>query len=168
MRDQLMEHIPALRRFAYGLARDRNKADDLVQDCLTRALANERLFEPSTNLRAWLFTILRNLFLNRIRDERMRPVVSDASLDWSTSSHTAPGTQYDTLLARQVLEAIDTLAVEHREVLLLVAVEGLSYQETADVIAMPIGTVMSRLSRAREQLRLRLESPSRGQLRRVK
>jgi RNA polymerase sigma-70 factor (ECF subfamily) len=168
MRDQLVEHIPALRRFAYGLARDRSKADDLVQDCLARALAREQLFEPSTNLRAWLFTILRNLFLNRIRDERMRPVVSDASLDWSTSQHTAPGAQFDSLLARQVLNAIDTLAVEQREVLLLVAVEGLSYRETADVIAMPIGTVMSRLSRAREQLRLQLEGSSRSQLRRIK
>jgi RNA polymerase sigma-70 factor (ECF subfamily) len=168
MRDQLVEHIPALRRFAYGLARDRSKADDLVQDCLTRALASAHRLEPSTNLRAWLFTILRNLFLNRIRDERMRPVVSDESLDWSTSQHTAPGAQFDTLLARQVLKAIDTLAVEHREVLLLVAVEGLSYREAADVIAMPIGTVMSRLARAREQLRLQLEGSSRGQLRRIK
>lgn len=168
MRDQLVDHIPALRRFAYGLARDRSKADDLVQDCLARALASEHRFEPTTNLRAWLFTILRNLFLNRIRDERMRPVVSDAALDWSTSQHTAPGAQFDTLLARQVLKAIDTLAVEQREVLLLVAVEGLSYRETAEVIAMPIGTVMSRLSRAREQLRLQLEGSSRSQLRRIK
>ena len=167
MRDKLVGEIPYLRRFARGLARDRSRADDLVQECVERALTREHLYDPSRNLRTWLFTILRNLYLNKIRDERARPVVSEAKFDELLAAPPG-GSQFDVVLARQVLTAMEALSVEHREVLLLVAVEGLSYRETAEIIGTPTGTVMSRLARAREQLRIQIEGGPRSQIRRVK
>lgn len=171
MRDRIAEEIPVLRRFARGLTRDAHAADDLVQDCLERALQRQHMFDGSRNLRTWLFTIMRNLFLNGVRSDRQASHVMDelargGDAAGQTGHDLAP--QHGSVLAGQVLAAIDQLAHEQREVLLLVAVEGLSYREAAEVTGVPIGTVMSRLARAREQLRMKVEGEPRARLRRVK
>ena len=167
MRDKIAAEIPHLRRFARGLARDRVIADDLVQDCIERALAREHLYDPSRSLRSWLFTILRNVFLNDVRSRRVR---ADAAQEYASlaAPFAAVEPQHHSVHIQQILRAMDALPTEHREVLLLVAVEGFSYQEAARVVGVPAGTIMSRLARAREQLRaIAVEGP-RSQIRRVK
>lgn len=172
MRHRLADEIPHLRRFARGLARDSNLADDLVQDCVERALTRAYLYDGSRNLRTWLFTILRNIFINKVREERTRAANMAANAEEPAAPALA-ASQLDTVLAGQILAIVEGLPLEQREVLLLVAVEGLSYREAADVIGAPIGTMMSRLSRAREQLKLQIEGGQkaagpRSQIRRVK
>jgi RNA polymerase sigma-70 factor (ECF subfamily) len=141
--------IPRLRRYARFLARDIDRADDLVQDCLVRALARLDSWKPGTNLRAWLFTILRNGYFNERRRNSRSPMVED---DGAVSAVTLSN-QYDHMALRDVSRAFLALSDEHREVLLLVAIEGSSYEEAAEVIGVPIGTVRSRTSRARHALR---------------
>ena len=160
--------IPVLRRYAYALTRNREFADDLVQDTLERALARWYLRRIDGDLRAWLFTILRNLYINaHRRDKRQgRPVEVDAATDVLVASD-----RPDSGLEMQdVLAALNDLPEEQRS-LLLVGVEDLSYQDAATVMGVPIGTVMSRLSRARQRLRQLLETGTRvglAPLRRVK
>ena len=160
--------IPPLRRYARALLRDRAAADDLVQDCLERALSrwHQRRVEAST--RTWLFTILHNLALNRFRTLKRRgPHVDVEDIELAQ-----PARQEDALRYRDLLKALDTLTEEHRSVILLVSVEDLSYAEVAKVLDVPVGTVMSRLSRAREKLATALEDrpalPRESHLRRVK
>jgi RNA polymerase sigma-70 factor (ECF subfamily) len=159
--------IPPLRRYARALLRDRAAADDLVQDCLERAIScwHQRRAEAST--RTWLFTILHNLAANRLRSiARRGPHVE---IDETTMVH--PPSQEDALRHRDLLRALDALSAEHRSVILLVSVEDLSYAETAKVLDIPLGTVMSRLARAREKLAAAMEGqPVAGapHLRRVK
>ena len=167
MRNKIAAEIPHLRRFARGLARDRTLADDLVQDCVERALTREHLYDASRNLRTWLFTILRNIFLNKVRENRSQ-VATTVAHGTELKPGQAAASQFDVVLAQQVMSALDALAFEHREVLLLVAVEGLSYRETAEVVGVPIGTIMSRLARAREHLKIQVEGGPRSQIRRVK
>lgn len=167
MRDRLAAEIPYLRRFARGLARDPVLADDLVQDCLERALAKERLYDPERNLRAWLYTILRNLFINRLRRERRFQSEPEESLE-NVPAGRVEGAQLETVLAGQVLAMAQALPTEQREILLLIAVEGLSYREAAEVVDAPMGTVMSRLSRAREALRTKMGEDAAPRIRRVK
>jgi RNA polymerase sigma factor (sigma-70 family) len=168
MRDdvQIEQLIPALRRFAWGLCRDPNDADDLVQDCVERALSRWHLRRPDGNLRAWLFTILYNEFINgRRRLARRGPVASIDDLPME------PGVQEDqeqNLHVKDVMDGIDKLPPDHRAVILLVGAEDLSYEEAARVLGVPIGTVMSRLSRARERLRGLLNHDPPVPLRRVK
>jgi RNA polymerase sigma-70 factor (ECF subfamily) len=142
--------VPQLRRYARTLARDTAWADDLVQDAMERALGHGHSFTLGTNLRAWAFTILRNLYLDQLR--RHREVAMDEdTLPWNK---TAMANQaVDGLLLRDLQRALFGLPVEQREVLMLVGVEEFTYQEAATVLGIPIGTVMSRLSRAREQMR---------------
>ena len=159
------EHIPRLRRYARALTGDRAQADDLVQECLARAWQKLSLWRRGSDLRAWLFTILHNLFVNELRRSKRRPELlafDDEALD---APHRA--TQEDGLMLRDLEVALNCLSLDQRAVLLLVAVEEMSYEETAKTLAIPVGTVMSRLSRARERLRLQLngEGPA---LRRVK
>jgi RNA polymerase sigma-70 factor, ECF subfamily len=151
--------IPALRRFARALSRDAETADDLVQDTLVRALRAEHLFHGG-DLRTWLFTILLNLDRNRRRGLSRRPhlaVVEDVD---PPAAPTSDGT------GRDIQRGLALLPSEQREVLLLVTLEGMSYREAADVQGVPIGTVMSRLSRARSALRAHVEG-ERPQLRSV-
>ena len=159
------EHIPRLRRYARALTGDRAQADDLVQECLVRAWEKLSLWRRGSDLRAWLFTILHNVFVNELRRAKRRPELlafDDEALD-------APrrATQEDGLAMRDLETALSNLPLDQRAVLLLVAVEELSYEQTAKTLDIPVGTVMSRLSRAREHLRLQLngEGPA---LRRVK
>lgn len=147
----VIAEIPRLRRYARGLLRDAEAADDLVQETLLRAFRGRRHFRRPDNLRAWLFTILLNIRRNELRALARRPRV--IPLDDMLAPPGRDGAQESTAELRRVLAALDGLSDELREALLLVAVEGLTYRETAEVLAVPIGTVMSRLHRARERLR---------------
>ncbi|WP_335904912.1 sigma-70 family RNA polymerase sigma factor [Acidisphaera sp. L21] len=156
--------MPALRRYAWALLRNRDDADELVQDCLVRALG--RLPTPSSDLavRPWLFTILHNLSVSRWRTLRRR----GRSVDAATIDLPIPPPQEWSLAARDMMQGLRDLPDEQRQVLLLVGVEGLEYREAAAVLGLPIGTVMSRLSRGRDALRARMEGRERPALRRVK
>jgi len=144
----LIELIPRLRRYARALVGDRAASDDLVQDTLERAWTKLHLYRRGTDLRAWLFTVMHNVHVNRVR--AMRPT---DPLDDDMPELAQRATQGDALVVRDLDRAISALPVAQREVLLLVALEDLSYEETARVLGIPIGTVMSRLARAREKLR---------------
>lgn len=147
-------HIPGLRRFACALLRgDRHSADDLVQDCLERALSRWHLLRSEGDVRGWLYTILYNRFLSD-QHRRRRRGVHDALLEVTeTELPGVEGGQNSALEHRDLLRAFATLPEEQRSVLVLIAVEDLSYEAAARVLGVPIGTVMSRLSRARERLR---------------
>lgn len=151
--------IPALRRYARALARDPDIADDLVQDTLVRALRSEKLFVGG-DLRSWLYTILTNLNRNRrrslARQPQFTPLVENAP--------DASGTEAE---GRDISRALATLQHDQRAVLLLVMLEGMSYREVADIQGVPIGTVMSRLARARAHVKTVLDG-ERPALRRVK
>ena len=143
--------IPALRRYARSLLRDRAAADDLLQDCLERAITRWHQRRNEGDARTWLFTILHNLAISRLRQlaRRGRHVGLEEAGETATAQ---PPTQEQGLNHRAVLQALETLPEEQRSVLLLVSVEDLSYAEAARVLDIPVGTVMSRLSRAREKL----------------
>ena len=162
----LEQHIPALRRYAYGLARRHDEADDLVQDCLERAVGRWHLRRRDGDLKAWLFTILRNRFISSFRQRRRQGV----HLAWDeTAEPPSPSQGPDGGNAvRDIFAALDSLPEEQKSVMLLVGVEDLSYDEAARVLDIPVGTVMSRLSRGRERLRDVLENGRTAVLRRVK
>ena len=143
--------IPALRRYARALTRDRSTADDLVQDCLERAITHWQQRRDDGSPRAWLFSILHNLAMNRMSkaSSQPRPVVLEEA---GESALGRQAEQPDRLRHRDLLRGLEQLSEAHRSVLLLVSVEDLSYAEAARVLGVPIGTVMSRLSRARERL----------------
>ena len=145
----LVELIPRLRRYARALTGDRATADDLVQDTLERAWAKLHLYRRGTDLRAWLFTVMHNVHVNRVRAARAADPLDD---EMPELAQRAP--QGDALVVRDLERAIARLPAEQREVLLLVTLEDMSYDEVARTLGIPIGTVMSRLSRAREKLRL--------------
>lgn len=151
---QIEAEIPRLRRFARAMVRDATLADDLVQECLERSLSRLHLWKPGTNLRAWLFTILRNLHINAIR---RRHVVVDIDGEAQASIGAIPGSQFVRLELRDLRRALGMLAPEQKEVVLLVGLEGISYGEAADILGISIGTVKSRLSRGRRALRNLME-----------
>jgi len=155
--------IPALRRYAYALVRDHDAADDLVQDTLARACEKAHLFRPGSDLRAWLFALMHNLSVNQWKAQRARESVIDPHADAESAGDAlharAPDRPVDEMI--DLREGLTALSEEHRQVLLLVCVAELSYAEVADVIGVPIGTVMSRLHRARNKLRERLEDYAR-------
>lgn len=156
--------IPSLRRYATALLHDREAADDLVQDCLERALRKRLLWRRGSSMRAWLFTILHNLYVNGVRrNSRMPSMIAEEN---AAVSYQEPH-QADTLMG-DIVDCIDQLPNTQRQVLLLVALEGFSYKEVGRIVGVPVGTVMSRLSRARENLRRLMEGESRPGLRRVK
>lgn len=152
--------IPALRRYARALTRDSETADDLVQDTLVRALRSEHLFHGG-EVRSWLFTILTNLNRNRLRSLSRRPNLSPIG------ENDAPDMAGPEAGGRDIQRALATLVEDQRHALLLVVLEGLSYREVAEVQGVPIGTVMSRLARARTQIKAYLDG-ERIALRRVK
>ena len=160
---ELEPHIPALRRYAWALLRDRAAADDLVQDCLERAIGRWHLHRRDRSVRAWLLAMQRNLFLNdvRRRSRQGRHVELEEAHAWMD----AMGERQ--LMARDALAALDGMDEEPRSLLLLVGVEDLSYAEAAVVFGVPEGTIMSRLSRARAQLRRLVDGIDRPSLERV-
>jgi len=147
----LEAEIPRLRRYARALTRDASRADDLVQSCLVRAVAKEHLWQPGTDLRAWLFTILHNQHVNDVR-RAVREGVSVAVEDVAPVL-TAPSSAGASLQLRDLERAIARLPEEQRQVILLVGLEGMRYEEVATILGVPIGTVRSRLSRGRDMLR---------------
>ena len=155
----IVDQIPALRRYARALTGERHAADELVQDCLERAWSRFYLWEPGTDVRAWLFTIMHNLYANAVRKAKRTPAhVSLAEQDHMSSmqSNAEAGIEVANLV-----EALAYLPDTQREVLLLVSLEGLTYEEVSRVLGIPVGTVMSRLSRAREHLRQIMSGASR-------
>lgn len=146
---RLVDLIPRLRRYARALVGDRAAADDLVQDTLERAWAKLHLYRRGTDLRAWLFTVMHNVHVNRLRAARPTETLEDEMPELAQ-----PPAQGDALLVRDLDRAVARLPADQRAVLLLVSIEDMSYEEVAGALAIPIGTVMSRLSRAREKLRL--------------
>ena len=162
--EEIEAAVPALQRYARHLVQHRQDADDLVQDCLVRALSRLPLPGADLSVRPWLFTILHNLSVSRWRRlQRWGRVVApeDAGLSVPPTQEWGPAT-------RDLLRGFERLSPEHRQVLLLVSVEGLEYREVAEVLAVPIGTVMSRLSRARDALRVHMDGARTPKLRRVK
>lgn len=156
---EVISWLPQLRRYARALTGDAAWADDLVQDTAERALARWAAFRPNSNLRAWLLTILRHLYIDQLRVRR-EVAVDEESAPWRDLA--APPGEIDGLVLRDLQRALYRLTIEQREVLLLVCVEELTYQEASIALGVPIGTVMSRLSRAREHMRVLLtEGPAR-------
>lgn len=147
-RNQIVAQIPRLRRYARALTGDLERADDLVQDTLERALMKFSLWR-SGNLRAWLFTIMHNVFVNQVKLHGAVDYMAEEDLP----DVPVRATQSDELELRDLAGALQMLSPEQREVVLLVGLEELSYEETAKALGVPIGTVMSRLSRARDRLR---------------
>ncbi len=159
------ELIPRLRRYARALTGERNAADDLVQDTLERAWTKLHLWRGGSDLRAWLFTIMHNVHVNQVRSRSASPTLP---LDDDMPDAPVRPTQSDMLEVRDIDTALRRLPGEQRAVLLLIALEHMSYQETAATLGIPIGTVMSRLARARERLRIMLESDAGAALKVVK
>ncbi len=149
-REHIATHIPQLRRYARALTGDYTAAEDLVQDTLERAWKRIGLWRFGSNLRSWLFTIMHNLYVNQLKAEsrKQTQAVEQGALDLSVRP-----TQEQRLELRDLNRALRQLSNEQREVLLLVGLEQMSYEEVSKILAVPIGTVMSRLSRGREQLR---------------
>ena len=149
--DALVAQLPALRRYAMALVGNAALADDLVQDCIERALGQEAQLRESERMAGWLRRILYNLYIDEIRRGKRRGREQDIAdlADRLELSAPAP----DNSAMREFIHAVNRLSVEHRQILLLVSVEELSYREIADELDLPLGTVMSRLARARERLR---------------
>ena len=163
--DQVEACVPALRRYARALTRNADLADDLVQDSLERAIARRGLFRPTGPVRAWLFTILLNLYRNTLRASRRKgeTVHLEAVPELST-----PAAQPGHIALAELARAIETLPLEQKEALLLITLEGLAYQEAADILGIPLGTLMSRLGRARAALRVLTGTPAEPHLRTIK
>ena len=149
----LEQQIPRLRRYAYALHRsNRARADDLVQDTLVRAISKQHLWQTGTNLQAWLFTLMHHQNVNDVRRSIVRAGVSYDVEELHDSLASADDTSV-LLQLRDLERAMAKLTMENREVILLVALEGLSYEDVAQVLRIPVGTVRSRLSRGRTALR---------------
>ncbi len=173
---QALVHLDALYRTALRLTQSRPEAEDLVQDACLRAFTHFDQFEPGTNCRAWLFTILHNIFLNRIRGRGHEVLDDDSKLGLATASVTAPSSDnpeaefFRRTLPADVEGALSALPLVFREAVVLVDLEGVSYKEAAQALECPVGTVMSRLWRSRRLLRRALqpagamESPEEAQL----
>ena len=147
--EQVVQQLPALRRYARALTGDRWAADDLLQDTLERACSKWRLWIAGTDLRAWLFTLMHNLYLNERRNALVQSAV--VAIDDVANELAAPGRSLDD--AMDLDRCLQRLPAEQRAVLLLVTLEDMDYQQVARVLKIPVGTVMSRLSRARARLR---------------
>jgi len=155
-KDMLVPEIPHLRRYALSLTRDPVQADDLVQDCLARAIEKRALFRQGTNLRAWMFAMLRNLFLNSVRGTQRKETTVDDDLANTSWCHASQDSYTEIC---EVARALDALSAPHREILALVVVEGWSYEEAGARLDVPVGTVRSRIARARGELTRQLRSP---------
>jgi RNA polymerase sigma-70 factor, ECF subfamily len=151
----LEEQIPRLRRYARVLCRDPERADDLVQDCLCRALRKRDLFVPGSNLRAWLFTIMHNLYVNSVR--RGTRERDNVAIEQVESVLTEPPSQGGGLTLRDLERAMSHLSEEQQQIIVLVTLESMRYDEVANILDLPVGTVRSRLSRGREELRQMLD-----------
>jgi RNA polymerase sigma-70 factor (ECF subfamily) len=161
----ITEQVPRLRRYARALTGDRMSADDLVQDTLERAWEKLHLWQRGSDMRAWMFSIMHNTFINHIKKKQLvtTSLDDDEALSVSTSA-----TQEHSLEMRDLASSIGKLPYEYREVILLIGLEQMQYEEVAQVLDIPLGTVMSRLSRGRERLRTIMAGENAPALRRVK
>lgn len=164
--EAIQDHIPSLRRYARTLLRHPDRADDLVQDCLERGWRYLHSWDPSSDLRAWLFTIMHNLYVNQVRRYSAAPQF--VPIDEAENCPDATASVEGAVEMHNLDQAIAQLPAGQREVLLLVAVEAMRYEEVAAILDVPLGTVMSRLYRARERLRELLDGDRPSGLRRVK
>lgn len=147
--DAIIACLPRLRRYARALAGSRGQADDLVHDTIARALDRWHLWREGGDLRAWLFAIMHNINANQARKKARSPV----TLDYDDLRDGTQADQHERLAAREILDRVATLGEDQRAVVLLVGLEGLAYEDAAKILDVPVGTVMSRLSRARARLR---------------
>jgi RNA polymerase sigma-70 factor (ECF subfamily) len=155
IRNEIITLIPQLNRYARFLTRNSDQASDLVQDCLERALSRASLYQPETDLRAWLFTMMRNLFINQKRSEkRAREYGERIKMDGIAVERPR---QIDRLMLSELSSAIDQLGSSERQAIRLLAVLNYSYEDAAKQTKLPIGTLKSRLSRGRSRLREMLE-----------
>lgn len=152
----LLEQMPSLKRRAVSLSRDKSRSEDLVQITVLKAWEHRARFEENTCLRAWLFTILRNAFISGIRSQRHE--VQDTDNQFSGQIK-VPEAQYDALALKQLLSLIETLPDTQRKALLLMGADGYSQQEAADICQCSLGTIKSRVSRARATLNMMLNEP---------
>ena len=154
----LTQHIPRLRRYARALTGDRSAADDLVQDTLERALSRFHLWRNGSDLRAWLFTIMHNIYVNQVRARarQQQDALEESAAD---ALHAR---EPDWAEIRAIDDALARLPDEQRSTLLLVGLEQFTYEEAARILGIPVGTVMSRLSRGRERLRTIYDADSRS------
>jgi RNA polymerase sigma-70 factor (ECF subfamily) len=162
----IIDQIPALRRYARALTGERHAADELVQDSLERAWSRFHLWRPGTDVRAWLFTIMHNLYANAVRKAKRAPTYAplvEADRMSAIESNAEAGIEVSSLI-----QALASLPDSQREVLLLVSLEGLTYEQVSQVLGIPIGTVMSRLSRAREHLRQIMSGDNRKDTKRTR
>jgi RNA polymerase sigma-70 factor (ECF subfamily) len=164
--DEIEACVPGLRRYARALTRNADRADDLVQDCLERAIRKRGLFRPTGPVQAWLFRMLVNLWRNSLRSERRRG--EHVAYDTLLVEPSIPPPQPGRIALGEMNRALDRLPDDQRETLLLVVLEGVSYEEAATILSIPIGTVMSRLSRARAALRALTGTGDEPRLRSVK
>jgi RNA polymerase sigma-70 factor, ECF subfamily len=148
----LVELLPRLRRFAYALTGDIHRRDDLLQEACTRAIAHLDRYQPGTALDSWMYRIVRNVWLNQERAQRVRRLVVDLDAAPEPVGEDGRHITETRLTLTQVLEALETLPREQRELIALVCIEGVSYQDAADILDIPLGTVTSRLARARRTL----------------
>ena len=158
--EALIAQLPALRRYAAALSGSVVLGDDLVQDCLERALRQSDQLRDPKRIAGWLRSILHNLFMDELRRRRSRGIEEDIVALTDDFALSVPAT--DRAEFQEFAAAMDTLGTEHRQILLLVGLEGLSYREIADELRIPIGTAMSRLARARARLRQALENGGRS------
>ena len=149
--DMLTAHLPRLRAYAIMLTRDRVVADDLLQETALRALRAQSQFEMGTNFTAWMYRILRNEYISSLRRSKRRPMTLEDVPDELLSRN---GEQDDKVLTREVVKAMDSLAPSQREVLILICAGGLSYEKAAASLACSVGTIKSRLWRARQQMQM--------------
>jgi len=149
LRDQILAAIPSLRAFAISLSGNVDRADDLVQETILRAFANIHSFQPGTNMPAWLFTILRNLFRSEYRKRRREVEDADGSFADTLKSHPD---QIGRVEFQEFRTALAQLPAEQREALILVGASGFSYEEAADICECAVGTIKSRVNRARSRL----------------
>jgi RNA polymerase sigma-70 factor, ECF subfamily len=164
--DEITSHVAALRRYALVLVGDPHDADDLVQEALARVLSHMRSWRPVRDLRAYLFTTLHNVFIDSTRKRHKRN--DHVPIDDVLAPLSTPATQPRRLEFRDLLQGLAALPEQQREVVLLVGLEGMSYLEAARVLDVPIGTIMSRLSRGREALRQLMTHGAVARLRVVK
>lgn len=162
----IIREMPSLRAYARLLVGDRAQADDLVQECLERAWSRSHLFRAGADIRVWLFTILHNLHVSAIRQARRRPAIIPLS-EYDQSLAVTPREDLHTELA-DLDRALAELSDEQRAAVLLVGAEDMSYEQAAAVLAIPVGTLMSRLHRGRKQLRILMSGEAPPRLRRVK
>jgi RNA polymerase sigma-70 factor (ECF subfamily) len=149
LRDQMLAAVPSLRAFAISLSGNVDRADDLVQETLLRAIANIDSFQPGTNMSAWLFTILRNLFRSEYRKRRREVEDADGSYAESLKSHPEQGSHLE---FKEFRAALAKLPPDQREALILVGASGFSYEEAATICECAVGTIKSRVNRARTRL----------------